>query len=319
MVMEKTIFTNWSELSDYLESKGFVIDNGEMRWGEANVDSDCYWSVSNTGTINFVDSTGENAFHYDLTDFENDKNCGCVFVTLANDGCILYLTPLDPSTEINQLGLNCRNGYSVTWDGSTPTFTDMNLPLQNGLVVCTPAESDGYWRYSWRHWDSSLNTDIDGNEPARYFKFNWCIDNCRGIVSKGTEVPNKFLMPAQLTCTLNRAYLNNIGWSNHIYVHVLGQESPPGCIFKIGGEKFISITDNYAWRAPVFMLPPEEVSTNISTSTEAFSNMKTYKVGDYCIYNGYLYKCTVAITIPHPFDSNEWLVTTVYNERITPQ
>lgn len=37
-----------------------------------------------------------------------------------------------------------------------------------------------------------------------------------------------------------------------------------------------------------------------------YNSSLTYEVGDYCIYNHYLYKCITVITTPHNFQPNEW-------------
>ena len=44
------------------------------------------------------------------------------------------------------------NGYDFEGFDSpsdTETWTANSDKLQNGIIVCTPAEDDGYWRYSW--------------------------------------------------------------------------------------------------------------------------------------------------------------------------
>lgn len=299
-VMEKRIFTTLADLRTYLVSKGFSINNNnEMRWGEANAGSTCYWKIIG-GEINFKDSNGDNAFHYNLTDFTNNKPCGCVIIQLDEDGCALYLSKLADGVTINDLYACCKNGYS--YNESLETFTDLGADLQNGLVICTPAEEDGYWRYIWRHWNPN---DI-----------NWCIDDSYGIVTVGQEIPSVNLINVSSVCSLTRACLNRGGWSDYIYVQVVGEATPPGNVFKIQGQKFITFTESATARCPAFKLPPEEVRANISTSTEEFSNVKTYKVGDYCIYNGLLYKCIQEITNPGPFEEIDWTVTTVYNERV---
>lgn len=48
--------------------------------------------------------------------------------------------------------------------------------------------------------------------------------------------------------------------------------------------------------------------------TEFYSSDLTYKVGDYCVYDNTIYKCTTAITEPEEFDSNKWQKTTITEE-----
>ena len=40
--------------------------------------------------------------------------------------------------------------------------------------------------------------------------------------------------------------------------------------------------------------------------TDAYSSSSTYAVGDYCIYENTLYKCTTAISTAEEFDSSKW-------------
>ena len=45
-----------------------------------------------------------------------------------------------------------------------------------------------------------------------------------------------------------------------------------------------------------------------------FDSTSTYAVGDYCIYNGSLYKCTTAVTTAGDWDSSDWTETLVMDE-----
>ena len=96
---------------------------------------------------------------------------------------------------------------------------------------------------------------------------------------------------------------------------MLGELIIPSMIFKINGQKFINFCDNVNYRCPVFKLPAEEQGANISTSTEEYSNLKTYKINDYCIYNNLLYRCIATVSTPEPFDDRKWVVTTVSYEK----
>ena len=53
---------------------------------------------------------------------------------------------------------------------------------------------------------------------------------------------------------------------------------------------------------------------NTELLTDVYSNMKTYEVGSYCIYNNQLYKCTTAILTGETFNSAHWSATTIENE-----
>lgn len=47
---------------------------------------------------------------------------------------------------------------------------------------------------------------------------------------------------------------------------------------------------------------------------EDFDSTATYAVGDYCIYEGSLYKCTTAVTTAGDWDSSDWTETLVMDE-----
>ena len=95
---------------------------------------------------------------------------------------------------------------------------------------------------------------------------------------------------------------------------MLGEVTPPGNIFKINGQKFISFCGDATYRCPVFKLPPEAAEESVIDSTEEYSTIKTYRVGDYCVYNGLLWRCTRNVTVPTQFDQGYWTVTTVKEE-----
>lgn len=49
-------------------------------------------------------------------------------------------------------------------------------------------------------------------------------------------------------------------------------------------------------------------------TSDFYDNTKTYKVGDYCVYDNKLYKCTTAITSEEAFNVDKWKETTVAKE-----
>ena len=59
-----------------------------------------------------------------------------------------------------------------------------------------------------------------------------------------------------------------------------------------------------------------EVAANGGTNVvaEEYDSTSTYSVGDYCIHEGSLYKCTTAITVVGAWDSNYWTETLVMDE-----
>ena len=297
-LVEKFIFDNKEDLQTYLTSIGFTIANNKMVWNnDTNRNSNnCYWTVASNGEMNFHTSTGQNAFTKPLADFSNNQRCGVEFIELNGGGCALYLTPVPASFSIIDLNLTCHNNYDSSGDPLDPPQV-----LQNGLVVVTPAESDGKWRYSWRDKDASA--------------FAWTIDDTQTKTIRGQEIPMKLMIQAPECVTLTKVYLDNGHWSNHIFCHVLGEPIVPGSIFKVNGQKYITFTDNLTQREPAFRLPAEAPSVNPSGSTQEYSDFTLYALGDYCIYAGKLYRCTTPITSPKPFSLSDWTVTTVDAEK----
>ena len=321
MQLEKRIFENLTSLKEYFVDKGFIISNGEMRWGLANQNSNCYWSIDDTEeTINFVDSDGNHAFPYSLADFSEGRVTGVAFLPLKDNGFAMNITPLNEGTGTNQFTVSCDFGcYS----------TGVIIPSQpqNGLIVCTAAEEDGWWRHSWRAKPSRTNAMAQTRylEPA----FQWVIDNGRQNVLTSQEIPTVCRWNVANSLTISKVFLADGYWSKYIYMENLGTNSSPGMVFKINGQKFISFcsanieegTDEGGWtirqyRNPCFLMADEDITINNSSSTEAYSRLKTYQVGDYCIFNDKLYKCIVAITQPEAFDETHWLMTTVTQEML---
>jgi hypothetical protein len=58
----------------------------------------------------------------------------------------------------------------------------------------------------------------------------------------------------------------------------------------------------------------DTANPNIS---DAYDNTATYAVGEYCIYNNSLFKCSTAVTTAEDFDSTKWTATTVGAELLS--
>lgn len=320
MQLEKRVFENWNNLKAYLLSKGFVISNGQMRWGAANQTTNCYWSIDDINqTINFVDSDGNNAFPYSLSDFSTGRVTGVVFLPLRDGGCVLNITPLNSGATAGDITLDC----TLNFTGTPPNITlNEDLP-QNGLIVCTPAEEDGYWRHSWRD-----SIHLQKSDSSDYFikpNFKWVIDNGQQNVLSAKEIPAVQRWVVSNMVTLTQTLLADGFWSQYIYTQVLGENQGPGQIIKINGQKFISFfnsnlegedgseagTPSLPYRCPCFPLAQTEPTVNDHYSTQEFSSSKTYQVGDYCIHGGRLYICTTAIPTPEVWDETHWEITTV--------
>lgn len=318
----KRICHTYSELSATLNECGFLDESGDnnhyWHWTPMGGDSTCYWEVRNGGAyINFHKSNNlsentqmafrSNLGFHSLTPSGDENDVGIVFIPLANNGCILYLTPLPYNTSIADLTINCKN--EMYYDPEDPhadangyVLDDTQL-LYNGMVVYSPAEADGKWRCSWR----SMNDE----------KFYWDVDTGDDLYEyapNNTQIPQVQIWSDNQTVVIQKVLLQNGGWSENMKVLVLGEMQPPFKVFKIHGKKYIALSDNDTFRCPVFQLPTEAVIANISTSTEEYSPNKTYLIGDYCIYDNVLYRCIRKIATPMPFDDTYWQITTVDQE-----
>ena len=57
-----------------------------------------------------------------------------------------------------------------------------------------------------------------------------------------------------------------------------------------------------------------ELVDSVADICEEFSKLSTYTVGDYCIYESVLYKCTTAITTEGEWDATKWKATSIDKE-----
>lgn len=48
--------------------------------------------------------------------------------------------------------------------------------------------------------------------------------------------------------------------------------------------------------------------------SDAYDSTQTYAVGDYCVYDGQLYRCITAISTAETFDVTKWVATNVMSE-----
>lgn len=53
----------------------------------------------------------------------------------------------------------------------------------------------------------------------------------------------------------------------------------------------------------------DNITNILGDLASKYDSTSTYAIDDYVIYNGYLYKCTTAITTPEEFDSSKWTQT----------
>lgn len=52
----------------------------------------------------------------------------------------------------------------------------------------------------------------------------------------------------------------------------------------------------------------------VAGSTDQYDSSATYAIGDLCIYNNTLYKCSTAISTPEAWDSTHWTQSSLANE-----
>ena len=57
-----------------------------------------------------------------------------------------------------------------------------------------------------------------------------------------------------------------------------------------------------------------ELIDNTVSASDEFSKLNTYNVGDYCIYQSVLYKCTTEITTAGEWDATKWKATAIDKE-----
>lgn len=299
-IMEKRIFTNINDVKSYLQSIGFTITNNKILWSHAELDTACYWKIEDD-IITFQRSDGENAFEHNLVDFnmEDRPKCGIASIKLQDNGIALYMGMITETSTIGDVTICCQNRNTV---------------LNNGLVVLSPSDADGHWYYSWTKKYTITNNDF----PC------WCFDNGHGSLeinsgdnNDNCQVSTRPILVMPNNIVLNRVYLNTGYWSNNIKELVLGETTPPASVFKLQGQKYIAFSTISNYRCPVYKLASEGIEPNLSTSTDPYSSLKTYVVGDYCTFNGYVYRCTTSIQTPEPFDDSKWVQTTVPNELLT--
>ena len=231
---------------------------------------------------------------------ENRPKCVIITVKLQDNGIAIYMGMVAASVSLTDVTLCCKNTDGIQY---------------NGLVVLSPAEDDGHWYYCW-------NGVTAGGAESPDNRFKWSFDNGHGSYeyeynSKLLGSRNMYDLPNNIVIT--RVYLNTGYWSKNIFCQLMGPRVPPGSVFKLQGQKYVNFCcdNNYFCRIPVYKLAPEAIEQNLSTSTDPYSSVRTYVVGDYCTFNGYVYKCITAIPQPEPFDDSKWVQTTVPNELLT--
>lgn len=57
-----------------------------------------------------------------------------------------------------------------------------------------------------------------------------------------------------------------------------------------------------------------EVGKFMRSVAEEYDTTATYEVGDYCLYNNVIYRCTTAVGTPGAFNSAQWLAVSIANE-----
>ena len=309
VTLTKVIATSKADLQEKLTSAGFTFSEDSFYWTAAG--NKCKWKYDTE--LNFYNSKGEKVFYQNLTDWANGQYCAINFLPLRDGGCALCLSPVPVDTMDKDIQFCCANNYE--WQENT--LVELNHPFVNGLIVITPPEPspDGKWRFFWR--DSEVAAD--GSKKPKAGHPVWDVDNTAGYVSYGTEIPDVKVYHNTRVITLVKSYLLDdtiSSWSTNFFVQVVGNQIEPASVVKIKGQEYVIFCDgNIDYRCPVFILPTDDVEPNDSKSTSLYSELKTYKIGDYCIYGDGLYKCIKDVTYGESFDENKWNMTTVPYEK----
>lgn len=302
-IIEKRILYNINEVTMYLQQLGFIISNNKILWSYAETGAACYWKIENN-IITFQRSDGENAFTHNLVDFdmENRPKCAIVSIKLQDNGIALYMGMIEENVNISQI---------------TVCSDENNTVLYNGLVVLSPPEKDTHWYYGWNN--GKVDTSVVGQNPYRTY---WSLDNGYNNYEyndgSNCQISARPILALEHNIVISNIYLNTGYWSKNIYMQTMGNPTAPSSIFKLQGQKYINFcTSINQYRCPVYKLAADPIEQNLSTSTDPYSSLRTYVVGDYCTFNGYVYRCTTAIQTPEPFDDSKWVQTTVPNELLT--
>lgn len=312
MIYIKRICNNYTELIQFLADCGFTTEvNGNYYYtpmyndrGTADVTKMPYYDINTSGE-GVLMLHGDEVFEGFNT---SDGPVGCIAAKLIRNGIAICISQLANDATTDQVTFCCENNYTYE-DPTDPTseIIPKGNPMNNSLLVLTPEANT--WYAGWR--DEKKYTDENPDE------FQWNTYNIKtentsyGIEANSFAVLYQNFFGVSLTKML-LTDLQDVAKNNYIFT--AGKISKPGCTFKVNGKDFVAFTDNSNYRCPAFQLQSPPLTQNDSMSTSLYEETKLYNVGDYCIYDDLLWKCTTAITVPMAFDDNYWTITTVLNE-----
>ena len=312
MIYKKAICNTYAELTQFLTDCGFsmIVDNKYyynplyLNKGTADINTIPYYEINTSGNSCLM------CHGVQLFESFNPLTApiGCIAAKLIHNGIAICISTLKDNTVLNQINFCCENNYTRE-DPEDPTSAIIpkgNI-MNNSLITLVPETNT--WYVGWR---DEKNQSGDNPDEFQWNTYNIITET----LSLGIEANSKAkLYQNFFGASITKMILLDLqDLAVNQYIFAAGKISKPGCTFQINGKHFVAFTDNSDYRCPVFQLQAPNLTQNDSYSTQAYEETKLYKVGDYCIYDNLLWKCTNAITIPMAFDTNYWEVTTVLNE-----
>lgn len=90
----------------------------------------------------------------------------------------------------------------------------------------------------------------------------------------------------------------------------LPQNAAAGDIYNV-----TSINKNYVYSGTEWLEYSDAINNTCQNMiSDQYDPTQTYAVGDYCIYNNTLYKCSTAIAVAEAWNVNHWTPTTIATE-----
>lgn len=198
------------------------------------------------------------------------------------------------------------NSFSVSWDGITNAQSDVQIRGNSIIENFAPAYDNtiSYPANSFCTYLGKLYTNPSAITTAEDFNnSHWNettfatiqTNNNSGMSSLGAGLTSVWQSLGPLVGSTGKVAVLETNVSNH--------ETRITALEQGGGSS--------------------TVDAIVINSSDEYNTSATYNVGDYCIYNNILYKCTTAVTAETTFDSNKWEATTiisvlnVLNQRLT--
>mgnify|MGYP003297477677 CR=1 FL=1 len=230
--------------------------------------------------------------------------------------------------DISNVGQNIALPYDATHTYAVGDYCTKDDILYKCITAITTAEA---WNY--QHW-TTVQLASDVKEALNHT----VAPIPRGVCSTQASTQIKSVSIPDLTISEGAIFfvkfeynnangiapklnVNNTGAKDMIYASSM-QESIPitwslnrwlageTILFYYDGTYYTAIGTTYGMWTEL----NNDVSHMRDSIASKYRSTITYNVGDYVMYNSYLYKCTTAITTPEDFDSNHWTKTTIMAE-----